>query len=99
MKIVKLDEVSRCQQVNEGHFKKIDDVPTHAITLTIPALLAAKYILALVPEARKSKAVYRSLTGSITTECPGSILRQSPHAHLYLDRDSAKEILPRISES
>lgn len=99
VKIVKLDEVSRCQQVNEGHFKKIDDVPTHAITLTIPALLAAKHILALVPEARKSKAVYRSLTGSITTECPGSILRRSPHAHLYLDRDSAKEILPRISES
>jgi glucosamine-6-phosphate deaminase len=97
VKIVKLNEVSRNQQVGEGHFKKIDDVPTHAITLTIPALLAAKHILALVPEARKSKAVYQSLFGEITTDCPGSILRQTPQAHLYLDRNSAREILPKIS--
>jgi glucosamine-6-phosphate deaminase len=97
VKIVKLEEASRRQQVGEGHFKNVDEVPTHAITLTIPALLAARHILALVPEARKADAVYRSLSGPITEDCPGSILRKTPHAHLYLDTDSAHKILPRIS--
>jgi glucosamine-6-phosphate deaminase len=97
VKIVKLDDISRRQQVGEGHFKNIDEVPTHAITLTIPALLAAGYVLALVPEARKADAVQRSLTGPIEEKCPGSILRQAPHAHLYLDSDSAQKILAQIA--
>jgi len=97
VKIVKLDDASRLQQVGEGHFKNIDEVPTHAITLTIPALLAARHVLAVVPEARKADAVYRSLTGPITADCPGSILRRASHAHLYLDKDSAQKITPRVS--
>jgi glucosamine-6-phosphate deaminase len=97
VKIVKLDDASRRQQIGEGHFKKIEEVPTHAITLTIPALLSAKHILAFVPEARKADAVYRSLTGPINEKCPGSILCQTPHAHLFLDADSASKILSRIS--
>jgi glucosamine-6-phosphate deaminase len=99
VKIVKLDDASRRQQVGERHFKTIDEVPTHAITLTIPALLAARHILALVPEGRKSAAVHRSLTGPISEECPGSILRQTSQAHLYLDRDSAQKILPLITKA
>jgi glucosamine-6-phosphate deaminase len=94
VKIVKLDDASRRQQVGEGHFKNMDEVPTHAITLTIPALLAAHHVLALVPEGRKADAVYRSVKGPITEDCPGSILRGTPHAHLYLDADSAAKILP-----
>ena len=97
VKIIKLDDASRRQQVGEGHFRKIEEVPTHAITLTIPALLAAQHILAIVPEARKADAVYRSLTGPINEECPGSILCMTPHAHLFLDADSASKILPQIS--
>ena len=96
VKVIKLDEASRRQQVGEGHFKNIDQVPTHAITLTIPALLAAKQVLALVPEARKAEAVYRSLIGPITPECPGSILRRTSQAHLYLDMDSSQKILPTV---
>ncbi len=96
VKIIKLAEASRWQQVGEGHFSSIDEVPTYAITLTIPALLAASHILALVPEERKSEAVYRSLTGPITEKCPGSILRTLHHAHLYLDTDSAQKILAQI---
>jgi glucosamine-6-phosphate deaminase len=95
VKIIKLDEASRRQQVGEGHFKTIETVPTHAITLTIPALLAAGQLLALVPEARKAEAVYHSLLGPITTDCPGSILRRTPQAHLFLDQDSAQKILPQ----
>ncbi len=76
VKVVALDERSRRQQVGEGHFKGLDEVPTHAITVTIPGLLAAKRVLAIVPEARKADAVARSLLGPITEDCPGSILRQ-----------------------
>ncbi len=88
-KIVALDETSRRQQVGEGHFPSIDTVPTHAITLTIPALLAARRMLCIVPEARKAAPVKAALTGPIATACPASILRAAPHARLYLDQDSA----------
>ena len=93
VKVVKLAEVSRKQQAGEGHFPTIADVPTHAITLTIPALLAAKRLLAIVPEARKADAVYRVLKEPISENCPGSILRRTPHAHLFLDKDSAARVM------
>lgn len=89
VKVIKLDEASRRQQVGEGHFPTLNDVPTHAITLTIPALLAAKRVLAIVPEARKAEAVRACLTEPIHEDRPGSILRQVEHAQLYLDVDSA----------
>ncbi len=92
VKVVTLDAASRRQQVGEGHFGHIDQVPTHAITLTIPALLAANRVLAIVPEVRKIDAVYRTLYGPISEECPSSILRKTPHAHLFLDADSARRI-------
>ncbi len=92
VKVVKLDEVSRQQQVNEGHFASLQEVPTHAVTLTIPALLAAKQVLAIVPEARKAEAVSRALEGPISTDCPASILRKTSHAHLFLDADSAAKV-------
>jgi glucosamine-6-phosphate deaminase len=89
VKIVKLNEESRRQQVGEGHFRSIEEVPTHAITLTIPALLAAKRVLAIVPEARKANAIYHALRGPVSEDCPGSILRKMQHAHLFLDAESA----------
>jgi glucosamine-6-phosphate deaminase len=89
VKIVALEPASRRQQVAEGHFPTIDDVPTHAITVTIPALVRARRLLAIVPEARKAIAVRDALQGPITTECPASYLRRQPRATLYLDADSA----------
>ena len=89
VKVIQLDERSRRQQVGEGHFGSLAEVPTHAITLTIPALLAAHRVLAIVPEARKAEAVTKSLLGPITEDCPGSILRETPHARLFLDVASA----------
>ena len=89
VKIVALDEASRRQQVGEGHFATIEDVPTHAITVTIPALLRARRVLAIVPEQRKARAVVDALRGPITTECPASILRQCSTATLFLDPASA----------
>jgi glucosamine-6-phosphate deaminase len=96
MKVVQLDEASRRQQVGEGHFPDLKAVPTHALTLTIPALLAARQVLAIVPEKRKAEAVQRSLFGPLDTACPASILRQTSHAHLYLDRDSASLAFPTV---
>jgi glucosamine-6-phosphate deaminase len=92
VKIVQLDERSRRQQVGEGHFASLGDVPTHATTLTIPALLSAARILAIVPEARKAEAVARALLGPISEDCPASILRRATQARLYLDAESAQRL-------
>jgi glucosamine-6-phosphate deaminase len=92
VKVVKLAEASRRQQVGEGHFESLDEVPTHAITLTIPALLRANHVLCIVPEARKAAAVRRCLVEPVDESCPGSILRAVDHACLYLDRDSAADL-------
>lgn len=89
VKVVELDEMSRKQQVGEGHFPTLDAVPRQAITLTIPALLAARRMLCIAPEMRKAVPVREALTGPITTRCPASILRSVSHVRLYLDRDSA----------
>jgi glucosamine-6-phosphate deaminase len=89
VKIVALEPESRRQQVAEGHFATIDDVPAHAITVTIPALLRARRVLAIVPEQRKAAPVKAALEGPITTACPASYLRTQPHATLYLDAESA----------
>lgn len=96
VKVVRLAEASRRQQVGEGHFASLDEVPTHAVTLTIPALLAAKHVLCIVPEARKAEAVRRALLEPIDESCPGSILRQTPHAQLFLDADSAAKVMAAL---
>jgi glucosamine-6-phosphate deaminase len=87
--VVKLAETCRRQQVGEGHFAALDDVPKRAITLTIPALLRPRHLLAVVPEARKARAVRDALERPVTEECPASILRERDHVTLYLDRHSA----------
>lgn len=88
VKIVELDAVCRQQQVDDGCFPTLSDVPTHAITLTIPRLLDAGQLFCVVPGAAKRAAVARSLYGPIGTECPASALRTHPRCALYLDRDS-----------
>jgi glucosamine-6-phosphate deaminase len=92
MKQVPLDERSRQQQVGEGHFSSLDEVPRFALSLTVPALRAARLMLCIVPESRKAQAVRAALLGPISTACPASILRQTPHCRLLLDRDSAAAI-------
>ncbi len=92
VKVVTLDEVSRQQQVGEGHFSSLAEVPSQAITLTIPALLAPKQILCIVPEARKASAVHACLYQPVSDQRPGSVLRTINHAHLLLDADAAAQI-------
>ncbi|MBC7109036.1 MAG: glucosamine-6-phosphate deaminase [Methanomassiliicoccales archaeon] len=87
--VVKLDETSRFQQVKEGWFTKIEEVPHTAITMSIKCILKAEVIIAVVPEARKALAVKQTLEGPITPLCPATALRLHPNVHLFLDKDSA----------
>ena len=90
VKPVKLDEICRQQQVNDGCFKTIDDVPTHALTLTVPTLTRAPYLFCIVPAATKAWAVRETLNGSIDEHCPASVLRTHDNAVLYIETESAK---------
>ncbi|MGI6516110.1 MAG: glucosamine-6-phosphate deaminase [Fermentimonas caenicola] len=89
VKVVELDNACKQQQVNEKLFADLSLVPKHAITVTIPGLLKAKKMFCMVPAKNKAKAVYRTLNGEISEECPASILREKEGAILYLDEDSA----------
>ncbi|HTV70882.1 MAG TPA: glucosamine-6-phosphate deaminase [Rhizobiaceae bacterium] len=88
VKVVTLDETCRRQQVDEGCFARIDLVPRRAMTMTIPRLLAAGRLFAVVPGALKRDAARRTLEGPIETACPASILRTHENCTLYLDKDS-----------
>lgn len=92
VKMVELDSMCRQQQVNDGCFPDMESVPTHAVTLTIPALTAAKYMFCVVPGATKTDAVTNTVEGPITADCPASILRTHKGAILYCDAQSGKNI-------
>jgi glucosamine-6-phosphate deaminase len=91
VKIVHLDEICRQQQVSDGCFKRLEEVPRSALTLTIPRLLAAHRIYCCVPGLQKRKAVVRMLEGPIGADCPATALRLHPHCVLYLDPDAAPD--------
>lgn len=93
VKIVDLDEACRQQQVNDGCFSVISEVPTHALTLTVPALIKAKYVLCTVPSQKKAQAVYQTLYYDICEKYPSTILRNQENAILYTDKESALLIL------
>lgn len=92
VKIVDLDQDCRIQQVNDGAFPQIQDVPTHAITITIPALLEAKYAYAIVPGSLKADAIYHTVNSDISETYPSTILRKKENAVLYIDKDSASKL-------
>lgn len=94
VKVIKLAELSRLQQVDEGHFASLDEVPTHAVTLTIPALLAAKRVLVIALGEGKAEIVRETLQGPITPELPASILRKTPRTRLFLDQPAASLVIP-----
>ena len=77
--IVTLDQACRQQQVGEGHFPTVADVPAQALSMTIPAILSAQTISCVVPNQRKAAAVRCALEGPISPDCPASILRRHPN--------------------
>ncbi len=92
IKKVELDQICRNQQVNDGCFAGIDEVPTHALTLTVPTLMAGGYLFCVVPAATKANAIQRMLQGDISTDCPATALRMHDYAILYCDADSASKL-------
>ena len=93
VKVVRLDAACRIQQINDGCFAQPADVPTHAYTLTIPALIAAPVVSVVVPGPRKASAVLTTLRGPINECCPATAPERHPGAKLYLDRDSARLVM------
>ncbi len=92
MKIVQLDSQCRQQQVDDGCFATLSEVPTRALTLTVPALLAAHAIFCTVPGGSKREAVRRALRDPIGPEFPATALRRHPRSTLYLDPGSATDL-------
>jgi glucosamine-6-phosphate deaminase len=92
--IVNLDEACRRQQVGEGWFADISEVPLRAISMSVRQILKAKEIISVIPDARKALAVKRCIEGEISSMAPASILRTHPAPTVYLDRDSASLLSP-----
>jgi glucosamine-6-phosphate deaminase len=95
--IVELAEGSRRQLVRQGQFGRPEDAPDLALSLSIPALLSRRHVLACVPERRKAAAVRAALEGPITRSVPASSLRTCPRAHVHLDLASASELAEPVS--
>jgi glucosamine-6-phosphate deaminase len=89
IKVVKLELACRQQQVNEKCFENLDEVPKYALSLTIPALLKAKYLFCIVPASNKAIAVYNTLNAEICEMYPSTILRKKENTILYLDEESS----------
>ena len=88
VKVVELDQACRQQQVNDKCFESVEKVPTHALTLTVPAMMSGQYLFTVVPGSNKKNAVHHTLRDDISTKCPASILRTHENCVLFVDVDS-----------
>mgnify|MGYP003299788178 CR=1 FL=1 len=93
VKAVKLDDICRNQQVNDGCFKTLADVPEYALTLTIPALVSAKHMVCTVPAATKAWAVNATVTEPVSEKVPATIMRKHNSAVMFCDHDSGRDLL------
>ena len=93
IKKVALDNVCRNQQVHDGCFRTLDEVPEYAITLTCPTLFSADRIFCVVPSGEKARAVEETVKGPVSEKCPATILRKHPAATMYVDAESGKYIV------
>ncbi|MGD0497787.1 MAG: glucosamine-6-phosphate deaminase [Bryobacteraceae bacterium] len=94
VRVVNLEEACRMQQVHEGAFARLEDVPARALSMTVPALMRARRAVVTVPAASKQRAVRAALEDPISKACPASILRRRAGATLFLDRESAALLKP-----
>ncbi|WP_221390215.1 glucosamine-6-phosphate deaminase [Dyadobacter sp. NIV53] len=92
VKKVELDLASRQQQVNDKCFDLLNEVPQYAITLTVPALVKAKYAYCMVPGEKKAQAIYHTVAEAVSEEFPSTILRNHPEAVLFIDGDSSGKL-------
>lgn len=90
--VVDLDEACRKQQLNEGWFGSLGEVPKRAISMSVDRILRSKTIICSVPDARKANAVHCAVDGEVSPMCPASVLQRHPDCHLFLDQDSAGQL-------
>lgn len=90
--IVDLDERCRRQQVGEGWFQSLDEVPTRAISMSVRQILKSKQLVATVPDLRKAEAVKNALEGPVTPQCPASIVQQHENCEIFLDEAAASRL-------
>ncbi len=95
--VVELDEACRMQQMGEGWFPSLDDVPGRAISMSVNQIMQSDVIVCSVPDERKADAVARTLTGPVTPDVPASILQNHKNCHMYLDKASAKIYAEQVS--
>lgn len=95
--VVELDEACRRQQLGEGWFKSLDEVPRRALSMTVRQVLKAKLIICIVPDSRKAQAVSKCFQGDISPMAPASILRTHPNTFVYLDQNSAALLKPEVA--
>lgn len=93
--VVSLDEACRRQQVGEGWFATLQEVPARAMSMSVRQILASREIIAIVPDARKANAVKATIEGDVTPMAPASILREHADTTLYLDAASASRLTPQ----
>ena len=93
VKKVDLDEMCRMQQVHDGCFPTLDDVPEYALTLTVPQMFSADYLFCVVPAKTKTEAVWRTVNEDISENCPATIMRRHNGAVMYCDKDSGAKLL------
>ena len=92
-KVVTLDRRCREQQVGEGWFRTIDEVPAEAITMCVKEIMKSKHIVSAVPHEIKAEAIYNTITGRISQDVPATILKTHPDWNLFIDKDSASKLL------
>ncbi len=97
VKVVALDEVCRMQQVHDGCFASIDDVPTHALTLTVPTLANAPHLVCTVPAPTKRAAVKATVLGPITEDVPATVMRLHSDCVMFCDADSGADLIYFVS--
>ena len=93
---VKLDAPCRAQQMGEGWFATVEDVPERAISMSVSQIMKSESIICTVPDKRKSKAIEAVVNGMITPETPASILQQHTDTYLFLDEGSASLLIPQV---
>lgn len=94
IKTVVLDDACRKQQVNDGMFPTLEEVPQKALTLTIPALLKGGYLFCVVPGTSKQRAVYNTIYAPVAEACPATILRRHPRCKFYFDKAAYSLVKP-----
>ncbi|MEM7390954.1 MAG: glucosamine-6-phosphate deaminase [Verrucomicrobiota bacterium] len=92
--VVELDEACRRQQLGEGWFPTLDDVPRQAISMSVRQILKSNHLIVSVPDERKAEAVRNAIEGELTPNVPASILRENPNVTLYLDEAAASKLSP-----